>query len=57
MFIVERQVGNDWEKYAEESTLPDAIFCTEEAFMQDNLEDEFYVYRVMHKGSEVYKSS
>lgn len=58
MFKVEREVGNTWEEYAEYKDLSDAIFCTEEAFMQDHLNDEFYVYRVLDAdGNVVYKSS
>ncbi|MNK83913.1 hypothetical protein D3C87_1037460 [compost metagenome] len=58
MFKVEREVGNDWEYYSEHKELSDAIFCTEEAFMQDHLNDEFYVYRVLDSdGKVVFKSS
>lgn len=58
---VEREVGhNNWEEYSEyaDDDLSGAIFCTEEAFMQDHLNDEFYVYRVVNSdGKVVFKSS
>ena len=58
MFTVERAVGNYWEFYAECKLLEDAIFSTEEAFMQDHLNDEFHVYRVVDAdGETVFTSS
>lgn len=57
MYRVEREVDNEWEFYGEEKELGAAIFLTQEAFMQDHLIDEFYVYRVVDSNDvQVFRS-
>lgn len=58
-YRIEREVGfANWEEYSTDTVLSDAIFQTEEAFMQDHLVGEFYVYRILDEnGVEVYRSS